>query len=531
MAFRFITLTLFFFIIYGLLGFKFYDIQIIKSQRYIERVEARAEFLRGQIIRRAEIFLTDRNGNDIPAAFNRSFLYVYAVPKEIAASSSLISSATAALKMILGKSERDLAVGLDNPKSLFRVLAEKISEEQAARIRALSQPGIYVSAKKDRYYPYQGLAAQVFGYVGVNERNPQPIGLYGLEKKYESRLADLEDLYLTIDRELQAETEKILGGLMDKFSASGGTIIVEEVASGRILAMASRPGFDPNDYGIYPLANFINPAVQAIYEPGSVFKPITMAIGIEKGAISSSTTYFDSGQVKLNGKTITNWDKKANGKITMTQVIEGSINTGAVFAESRIGHNDFLETLKDFGFDSLTGIDLPDEVRGDLRNLSRREVRDIDFATASFGQGVAVTPISLVNFFAALANNGVMMRPYLNAALEPEIASRVLKPETAREVIGMMESALEKAGVAAIPYYRIAGKTGTAQLPDLEKGGYSDFYIHSYAGILPAGKPKFAILLKLDKPSATLAGTTVVPAFRDLAQFMINYYNLPPEKL
>lgn len=532
MVFRFIVLTIFFTFLYGLLGFKFYNIQVLKSPYYSQKVQARLEFSQEQTIQRGQIFFTDRNNNPIPTAINRDFPAVYAVPKEIMESDGPKPEAiAAALSPILGKPEKDLAIGLDDPKSKFRALAQKISDNQASQIKALNLKGVYISTTQIRFYPFANSAASVLGFVGVNKSNSRSVGLYGLEKKYNGSLENLEDLSLTIDRELQKQAETILGGLVEKFQASQGTIIIEEVNSGKILALANKPDFDPNEYGKYPLANFINPAVQGIYEPGSIFKPITMAIGIDRGAISSSTTFFDSGQVKLNGKTITNWDHKANGKITMTQVIEGSINTGAVFAENKIGHKNFLQALKDFGFDQLTGVDLPDEIAGDFRNLQRKEVRDVDFATASFGQGIALTPISLVNFFAALANNGVMMRPYLNASFEPEVVKRVVKPETSREVLMMMESALEKAGVAAIPYYRIAGKTGTAQLPDFQKGGYSDFYIHSYVGILPAGKPRFAILFKLDKPSATLAGATVVPAFKELAQFMINYYNLPPEKL
>jgi cell division protein FtsI (penicillin-binding protein 3) len=215
----------------------------------------------------------------------------------------------------------------------------------------------------------------------------------------------------------------------------------------------------------------------------------------------------------------------------MTNVIEHSINTGAVFAERRIGRDIFVKYVKDFGFGEKTGIDLPGEVAGNLGNLSPK-APDINFATASYGQGVAVSPIEIVSAVSAIANGGLLMRPYLNANLQPTVIRRVISPETAKAVAGMMISAVDKAGAAGIKGYSIAGKTGTAFIPNFQGGGYTDKVIDSYVGFGPASSPKFIILIKLDGlDSSQLAALSVVPAFRELAQYILNYYDIPPDRL
>jgi cell division protein FtsI/penicillin-binding protein 2 len=207
------------------------------------------------------------------------------------------------------------------------------------------------------------------------------------------------------------------------------------------------------------------------------------------------------------------------------------LNTGAAFAERQTGHPVFREYLKKFGFEDETGIDLPGEVAGDLRRLTPNAPA-VAYATASFGQGVAVTALEVINAVSAIANGGMLMRPYVNMAAGPQEIRRVIQPETARAVAQMMVSAVDKAEVARIEGYTFAGKTGTAQVPDFVRGGYSDDVIHTYIGFGPTADPKFVVLLKLNKPAgAPLAGTTVVPAFRDLAQFLVNYYNIAPDRV
>jgi cell division protein FtsI (penicillin-binding protein 3)/stage V sporulation protein D (sporulation-specific penicillin-binding protein) len=260
-----------------------------------------------------------------------------------------------------------------------------------------------------------------------------------------------------------------------------------------------------------------------------------MAAGIDAGIITPSSTYTDYGHVTINGKKITNWDQKTYGpNITMTQVIERSINTGAVYAQQKIGREIFLKYLKLFGLEVPTGIDLPDEVSGSLKNLERKNAQDIDYATAAYGQGTSVTPIQMINAFSVLANGGLLMRPYMNANSEPYVIRRVVSEDTAKKVVNMILSAATKGGVATIPQFNIAGKTGTAFIPDFVHGGYlPDDYIHTFIGMAPASAPKLVIMIKLEKPEVDkeLAALTVVPAFRELAMFALNYLNIAPDNL
>ncbi|HDY73384.1 MAG TPA: penicillin-binding protein 2 [Candidatus Jorgensenbacteria bacterium] len=527
MGFRFFILSSIFFLLYGVLGVNLYQLQVEQGDYYIKKVRARTAYQEELSLRRGQIFFTDRYKNSIPVALNKDYPIIYAVPKGM----NDPDTVAAAIAPIVEHNIERLRELFSDDSRLFVPLAEKAREEQIASITELKLSGIYINNKQHRFYPFKKLAAQVIGFVGINESFDEPTGLYGLEKLYNEDLTKGEDIYLTLDRTLQAESEKMLRELVERFDASGGSIIIQNPQTGAILTMANHPVFDPNEYGAYPLNAFINPVVQYVYEAGSVFKPLTMSIGIDTGVLTPNTTYVDAGSVTLNGKTITNWDSKAYGKVTMTRVIERSINTGAVFAVQQINRKPFIRYLKKFGFGSRTDIALPDEVLGSLANLERKYARDIDFATAAFGQGTAVTPLQLITAYGVLANGGVLMRPYLNEAEGSYVVRRVLDRESAEQVTQMMESAVEKAVVAAIPGYRIAGKTGTAQVPDFERGGYSDTYIHTFVGFAPVSNPQFIILIKLDKPGASLAGQTVVPAFRNLAQFTLNYYGIHPDNL
>lgn len=528
MAFRLVLLTSLFGMAYGVLGINLLKLQILQNDYYLKKAEAQGEISRELELRRGEIFFTDRYDKKIPAALNKDYPVIYAIPKEIGDAEEVFAN----LKFILGKAlPESIKAALSNKEGRFRMVVDRATKDDLRAISGSKIVGIYAGVKQHRFYPFDGLASHVLGFVGISESKSDPSGIYGIESLYDDPLSRGEDVELTIDKNIQTHAEEILKSLAEKFNATGGTIIVEEPETGKIIALANIPGFNPNVYGEHPLKNFLNPAVQNVYEPGSVFKPFTMAAGIESGKLTPETTYYDTGRVTLNGKTITNWDHKAYGEITMTNVIERSVNTGAVHAESLVGHSDFYNFLRRLGFGSKTGINLPNEVSGSLKNLERKGARAIDFATASFGQGTAVTPMQLVNAFSSIANGGFLMRPYVSKFEKPEVIGRSMKEETARRVTEMMESAVAKAQVAKVASYRVAGKTGTAQIPDFVLGGYTEEYIHSYVGFAPATNPRFVALLKLDRPNAVLAGQTVVPAFRQLAEYILTYYNISPDDL
>ena len=266
-----------------------------------------------------------------------------------------------------------------------------------------------------------------------------------------------------------------------------------------------------------------------------------MSGSINEGALTASPTYNDPGTRRFNGRTISNFDGKSHGLQTMTQVLEKSLNTGAIFAMEKLGHERFLDAVKRFGFGVKTGIDFPGEISGDVSNLENGS--GIDFATASFGQGIAITPVQLASAIAAIANRGVLMRPYLverfidssgnEEVIKPQEVRRVVSAQTAETVSKMLVSVVRTGfdNRAGVKGYFVAGKTGTAQIPLANGRGYSDEVIHTFVGYAPAFDPKFVLLLQINKPKGNLfAANTLSPSFHNLAEFILNYYQVPPDE-
>jgi cell division protein FtsI/penicillin-binding protein 2 len=546
MHWRIKSLILVFGAIYLLLIGNIYNLQVKKSGYYLSKAEAQQQASGFFEAPRGGIYFTDKNGNSAAAALNKDYPTIYAVPKEIQESGVSISDCAEKLSLIAGISPDDLIGKLNKQGDEYELLANKASAEQTKEIQNLNIKGIYVKNLFFRYYPLGDLAAHLLGFTDSSEERES--GRYGVEAYFNNslsgkaggteggKLAEAEsgkDLFLTIDRSIQFEAEKIVKNLISRYEAEAGSVLVQDPKTGKILAMAAFPNFNPNDYSKSEVSNFLNPTVQGVYEPGSVFKLITMSAGIDSGKITPDTEYTDIGSFTANGKTIRNWDYASHGaygRATMTDVIENSINTGAVFAERKTGPDIFYNYLVKFGFNELTGIKLPGEVRGNINNL--KSGYDIDFATAAYGQGVAVTPIELISAISAIANGGTLMKPIILAEDKPQAVRRAISKDTAGKVAKMMVSAMEKNVLAAIPDYSVAGKTGTAFIPNFGGKGYSDKVINTYAGFAPAFDPKFTIIIRLDKPAGSpLAGQTVVPAFKELAQFILNYYNVAPDKI
>jgi len=312
-----------------------------------------------------------------------------------------------------------------------------------------------------------------------------------------------------------------------------------EPSTGKIIAMANYPDYNPNFYNISPLENFTNTNISAVYEPGSVFKVLTMAMGIDAGLISPSTTYTDIGEVQVDDRVIKNSDFKAHGVQTMMEVLEKSLNTGVVFVVQKIGRSIFYKYLKDFGFGTSTGVELDGEVSAYIRPF--RSWAEIDLATMSFGQGIAVTPMQLISAISSIANQGKLMQPHIvdkilypsgAVSVDPQIIDLVIKPQTAQLVSAMMVNVIEKGhGTrAGVEGYRIAGKTGTAQIP---KGGVyeDDDTIGTFVGFGPVEDPRFIMLTRIDRPEGMkFAESSAAPLFGDIAEFLLDYWQIPPEK-
>ncbi|TSC75010.1 MAG: Uncharacterized protein G01um101444_57, partial [Parcubacteria group bacterium Gr01-1014_44] len=356
---------------------------------------------------------------------------------------------------------------------------------------------------------------------------------------YDQAVKNEEDLVLTIDKNIQTFAEQELSYLMNRWSPTAGTIIIQDPQTGAILAMAGSPSFDPNNYSQYPLGNFVNKAVQEAFEPGSSFKPFTMSAALDQKKVTPQTTYFDTGEVDLAGYKIKNFNEKSFGTQTMRQVLEKSLNLGAIFVENQLGDDNFLNYVINFGFGQMTGIDLAGEVAGDISNLYSG--RKINFSTASFGQGISVTSTQLINAYSAIANGGKLMRPYVVKEIvgaggekketKPEIIGTPISEKTSAQMKAMLVGVVEKGfDKATVNGYDVAGKTGTAQMAS-KTGGYGDDFIHNIVGFAPAFSPRFVVLIKIEKPQGIkFASDSLSPSLGKITRFLLNYFQIPPTR-
>lgn len=420
-----------------------------------------------------------------------------------------------------------------------------------------------------RYYPGGSLAAQTLGFVAYNNDNEQK-GRYGLEQYYEQTLARggadsyanffVElfggfagngqdgaegDIITTLEPSVQAELERTLEAYGTQWHPrlSGG--IIMDPMTGEIVAMASAPSFDPNSFNTESSpAVFANPNVQSVFEMGSIIKPLTVAAGLDAGAVTEATTYEDTGCITVDQKKICNYDAVARGVIPIQEILNQSLNVGASFVATKLGpermRNYFLNQYK---LGTETGIDLPGEVHGLLDNL--KSDRAVEFDTASFGQGIALTPVETVRALASLGNGGLLVTPHVVRAVRYDTGvtrtlswgsgERALKPETSTTISRMLTTVVDTKlanGKLKLEHYSVAAKTGTAQIANPAGGGYyPDKYLHSFFGYFPSYDPRFVVFLWAVEPQgAPFASQTWAPPFGDLVKFLINYYNIPPDR-
>lgn len=523
------NLVFFFFISFGaLIAWRLTNLQIVQGDFYKALAEGQnisKEFRKD----RGEIYLKDSE----PLAINKDFSLVFASGPKIIDSKKTAEFLSQVLSLdpdfILEKIEKD---------TLYSPIKNRLAEQEKKSLQDLNLAGINLTQERNHYFPQDTLASQVVGFVDADYK-----GQYGLEEYYDEVLSGKNqdsykgsDLVLTIDYDIQFKAEKLLAETKNSLHIESGSILVLDPNTGRIMAMANYPNFNPNDYREYAktgdLAIFQNNLTQKIFEPGSVLKPITMAAALEEEVITPQTIYKDEGSLKIGGRTIYNYDNRIYGEQTMTNVLEKSINTGAVFAERKLGHNLFLKYIEKFGLFSESGIDLPEIYS---QNKELKKGYEVNYATASFGQGIEITPIQLVRAFSAIANGGNLIKPYLAEMVggektESEFSKPVISFKTASQVTAMLTSVVENgfSQKAKIPGYYIAGKTGTAQVP--EAGKYSkDKTVQSFIGFFPAFSPKFLILVKLDNPQTKTAEYSALPVFRDLADYILRLYQVPPD--
>jgi cell division protein FtsI/penicillin-binding protein 2 len=444
-------------------------------------------------------------------------------------------------------------------------------ELEEVRIRGISH-----IIKKYRYYPESSIGAHVLGFVNVVNNRPQ--GNYGLEGFFDRELfgqfgsvksgrganqeviilndreyikpKDGNNLILSINRSIQFIACQKLAEAGEKHDADGGSIIVVEPKTGAIIAMCSWPEFDPNNYNeVEDISIYNNPVVFQQYEPGSVFKTITMAVAMDQNKISPNTLFNDNGNVMIEGwpKPIRNSDFEthgAHGMVDMNYVLVHSLNTGAIFAMQQAGPKTFSKYVRDFGFGERTGIELESENNGNIDSLLRKTIRPVEAATASFGQGITVTPLQMLMSYAAIANNGILMKPFIvrevvyedggREITKPIQIRRVISERTANFLIGMMANVVEggHATQAGVEGYFVGGKTGTAQVVSKEEGGYSKSKtIHNFVGFAPVNDPRFVMLVKLDDPKdVSFSASSAAPLFGQISEFILKYYQVPKER-
>ncbi len=561
-------LILFVVLLFFVIIFRLIQIQFIGHMSYKVLAQDQHEFLEKTVPKRGEIYIKDLSSKELyPIAVNKELSLVYAVPKNIADKESAVKE----ISNILGMEEKDLYAMLDRKDDPYEEIKHNVEDDIAEKIKDKDIGGIRVIPEMQRYYPGRSLAANLVGFMGYKDN--ERVGQYGIEGYFDESLKGSmgflemekdvagnwisigsksgkspengDSIVLTIDHTMQYIAEKKLKEAVEKSGAESGNVIIVDPKTGEVIAMAQYPSFDPNEYyNEKDLSVFLNSNIHDVYEPGSIQKTITMAIGLDLGKISPSSTYFDSGSVLVDGWTIRNSDNNSNGVQTMIEVLEKSLNTGTVFVQQQVSKDDFYKYLKNFELDGKTGIEISGESVGNLSNLNVKN--DVNYATASFGQGISVTPISILMAISSFANDGKLMRPHVvseiihsdgtKETVEPKFVRHVVSAKTANVISAMMVSVIENghAKKAKINGYKFAGKTGTAQVPKKEGRGYEDNKsIHTFVGFGPIPNPRFSILVKLDRPSSSpWAEGTVGPLFKDLAQELVNYYNIPPtEKL
>lgn len=519
--------------------FKFYKALAQGQQKTFQSLKGE----RGRIFfRGGEILATNIKGR-----------YIFAVLEEIEDKEKTAE----ALSSILGLNKEHILEKINKDVFLERIKINA-SDKEIEEIENAGIAGVYASQQEEnlRIYPQKAMASQVVGFLGG-----EGTGQYGIEGFYEDILGGKEsfeiqnilenkkksingsDIFLTLDYNLQLKAEDLLKKAKENMDIEGGQIIVSNPNTGEILALANFPGFDLNEYSdVEDFSIFQNGAIQKLYEPGSVFKPITMAGALELEKITPQTKYFDSGKVQAGSWTIFNYGQEKYGENTMTQVLEKSINTGAVFAQKQLGDKAFLEYIEKFGFFKPTSIDLQNEVFSENKELKKGY--EINYYTASFGQGIEVTPMQIVRAFSAIANGGKLVKPYVAAKIiddngvketMPQINERVISEKTASQLTAMMVSVTENgfAKTARIQDYYVAGKTGTSQISwsslDIGKKGYSDKTWQSFVGFAPAFKPQILVMVKLDNPKIETATQSSAPVFQEMAKYAIDYLEIPPD--
>lgn len=561
------VISVFFVIIGILLISRLYYVQVVKAEYYEERAERQYVHTVRDLYSRGTIYFTTKDREQVSAATILSG-YVLAINPTLITNPEATYTALAPFLTIQKETFLSRAT---LPERTYVEIEDRLTADQADIVKALDLSGVMLYRNQWRYYPAGDVSARSIGFVGYSGESSNMLhGRYGLERYYDTTLLhkdtslsvnffaeifshfgsyifDTEasktgDIVTTIEPTVARMLDRVLHDTHTQYNSmlTGG--IIMDPSTGEIYALNSMPSYDLNDRRGATIDQFRNPLVENVYEMGSIIKALTLAAGLDSGVIQPSSTYNDTGSLKLNTFTIRNFDGKARGVVSMQEVISQSLNTGVSHIVNLMGKEQFREYFKTLQLGSETGIDLPNEAKGLVNNLN--SPRDIEYATASFGQGIATTPIATARALAALGNGGYMVTPHLvkqihyddgtTREVQYPKGAQVWSEETSETISRMLTVVVDEAlrgGTVALPNHTIAAKTGTAQIANPEGGYYDDRYLHSFFGYFPSYDPKFIILLYTVEPKGVeYASETLTAPFMDVTKFLINYYNIPPDR-
>ncbi|MFA4930699.1 MAG: penicillin-binding protein 2 [Patescibacteria group bacterium] len=538
---------------------KTFSKQVMQHDYYLTLADNQHLWQQEEEARRGQIY--DTNG--YPMAANLSLPALSVIPNQVD-DPEYTAKKLSLILHLSRQEEMELEEAMSSKALYMPPIKHKLTDEEVAEIKEYDLPGVILTPEDWRFYPEGTLAAQVLGYLDAENNgqygiegyfNDELMGSSGFVQSYKDLTGrDINDsqqilsqvrqglnLYLTIDRSVQYFVEEALKQTVDNSRADSGSVVIIDPKTGKIIAMANYPTFDPNQYFAEDnYDNFNNADVSKFWEPGSVFKVITMAGAVDMDLVTPETSQYFEASVKVLDREIWNSERRAYGVETMTQVLENSDNVGMVWVGQKLGKDNFYNYLYKFGFGEPTGVDLDNESPGLV--VDKSLVSEVDLATMAFGQGIAVTPIQMVTAVGAIANDGQMMKPYIvdkivtvdgkEVEVRPEYLRSVLNPKAAESVAAMMVSVVENGHgkQAGVKGYYVAGKTGTAQVP--VDGVYDPHKtIGSFVGFAPAFDPKFVMLVKIDVPKTSeWAESSAAPLFGEIAEFLLNYYQVPPDR-
>lgn len=549
---------------------KLYAVQIISGDKFREKADR--QVVAGiNYFDRGSIFFSTKDGTLVPGATVK-LGYILHINPNIIIEYGNAESVYEKLSPIVPLDKEIFLIKAAKVGDPYEELAKKLSQEQAEQIQALKLSGVAVTRERWRSYPGENMASHAIGLIGY--QGDELAGRYGLERQYEkvlkregddvfvnffaeifSNIKDAVDdeaslagdIVTTLEPSVQAFLEGELEKVNTRYASDFTGGIVIDPMTGRIVAMALTPSFDPGaPQKAADSSVFRNKLVEDRYEMGSIVKAMTIASGIDAKAISAKTTYNDPGCMTLNTKTFCNYDGVSHGtSVSMQQVLNQSLNTGVAYAVQKMGTRKFEDYMLRFGLENLTGIDLPNEGKSLVSNLKTH--RELEAAQASFGQGIALTPIGMVRALSALANGGTLITPHLvkevRYKLGPskslnyptaEEGDRVISNEASTEISRMLTEVVDRSlrfGQMRLENYSVAAKTGTAQIASPTGGYYPDRYIHSFFGYFPAYEPEFLIFFFTYYPKGVqYASETLTDSFFNTTKFLINYYDIPPDR-